>query len=528
MRNALFTTIASLCILVAGCTKTEQSNPLKDDGHLSENSSGLRLNAIGDYKNYHLTSYETGKTGQIADFSLDNGGRASVGDYKDEPHQKWRITRASNAYYKIMNMGSGKYLEAYINKGVPILVQASSREVDGQLWQITVTEGKRYKVISKSTGLAITSQGVGTVKLTAFADKKTQEWGYTELPPTSYRDDEVTRYFQRTTGTQAWDGNHSVHLTYGANKGKVLWITNDEFYNQLNASGKFRCYGTHLFFSKNNAAMLQPSVSNWDPAQTHNIFVTTKGKQYGEEVFHDFFGKVLWPTGVIELNDKIIVSLVQVDGLTILDNKIGIIDQDDNTSTVITVPGYSGQTEIEYSVGFFKDGDYAYVYGKDRKPNLYVARFALNNPTKWTFWDGKQWAARPSAASAARVLNNLPSGAISVSKVNGKYVVVGADFGFFCNGGRNFYSWTSAAPNAAFANKRVIFKRTDYKQGILPVFYTPVIHPQFNNGKNELLVTYCVNYYGGCIENCPSNSGGVDPDGYRPKAFRVPYSLIGL
>ncbi|RYZ91902.1 MAG: DUF4185 domain-containing protein, partial [Sphingobacteriaceae bacterium] len=267
---------------------------------------------------------------------------------------------------------------------------------------------------------------------------------------------------------------------------------------------------------------------SWDPAQTHNMFVTSQGKQYDEEIFHDFFGRVLWPTGVIEIEDKIIVSLIQVNGLSMVQQKIGIIDQDDNTSTVLTVPGYSDQKAIEYSVGFFRDGDYAYIYGKDSGNNLYVGRFAISDPAKWTFWNGTDWVATPTTATAARVLKGLPSGGISVNKVNGKYLVISHDFGFFCNGGRNFYSWTSAAPNAPFGNKQTIFKRTDYLDGVLPVFYTPIIHPQFNNGKNELLVTYCTNFYGPCIEPCSAGSTGADPDGYRPKAFRVPYSMMGL
>ncbi|RYD84473.1 MAG: hypothetical protein EOP54_32275, partial [Sphingobacteriales bacterium] len=319
-------------------------------------STGLKVNAVaGDYGNYQIIGSAANKSTGIAGFSVANGGTAEMTDYKGTRHQKWRITYVGNNGFTIMNMGSGKVLESYNYNGSQVLIQKKAIEGnDSQLWILSPLEGKKYKAINKASNLAITSNGAAVIKLESYTGKPSQIWGYNELPADSYRDDEVTSFFQRKKGTVAWDGNHSLKLTYGSNNGKIMWLTNDEFYNQLDANGNLKCYGTTFqFFHKNNAALLQPASQSWDPELTTNYFVTSSGKQYDEEVFHDFFGRVLWPTGMVEIGSKIYVTTVQVNGLNILDQKLGIIDQADNTSTVITVPGFSGQSgsnRIEYSV----------------------------------------------------------------------------------------------------------------------------------------------------------------------------------
>ncbi|RYZ99503.1 MAG: hypothetical protein EOP47_16600 [Sphingobacteriaceae bacterium] len=521
--------ITASVFIIQGCSKTDKE--FKKDTQVTgiENSSGIRLNAyaVGAYGDFQLLSTVNSKCAQVADFSLQNGGTTKLASYSGEPHQQWRLTYMGNGYFKFMNHGSGKFLQAYKYNDMQVVIQNNEANTDSQLWRLYEVSPKKYKAISKSTGLAMSNNDNVSI-LQPYEAKASQIWGLNVLPYSSYRDDVVTRFFQRTTGTQAWDGNMSVKLTYGANNGKVLWVTNDEYYNQLE-NGRIKCYGKSVFFHKNNAALLQPASLSWDPALTNNYFVTSNGKQYDEEVFHDFSGKVLWPGNGVEVGSKIYVSNIQVQGLNLVGQFIGVIDQSNNTSTLLTVPGLSDQAatgRIEYSIGMVKDGGYVYNYGKNGS-NVYVARFAENTPLVWTFWNGTTWAAKAVVTTAARVLSGLPSGGINVAKVNGKYVLISHDFGFGCDGGRNFYTWTSTGPNVVFTNKKTVFKRTDYQQGHLPVFYTPIMHPDITNGKNELLVTYCVNFYGSCIPLCTGTTS-EDPDGYRPKAFRVPYSMIGI
>src|SRR3546814_1317049 len=67
----------------------------------------------------------------------------------------------------------------------------------------------------------------------------------------------------------------------------------------------------------------------------------------------------------------------------------------------------TGQLDIGYEDGMVKSDDgHVYVYGERTKPEtfghhtlLHVARFAHDNPTDWTFWDGATWASAPSTRS---------------------------------------------------------------------------------------------------------------------------------
>ena len=77
-----------------------------------------------------------------------------------------------------------------------------------------------------------------------------------------------------------------------------------------------------------------------------------------------------------------------------------------------------------------------------------------------------------------------------------------------------------------FANKKVIWTVDDTLEGNVPFFYQANAHPEYDNGKQELLVTYCINGYGDCVQTCVN--GRFNPDYYRPKAIRVPYSVMGI
>ena len=56
------------------------------------------------------------------------------------------------------------------------------------------------------------------------ADK--QRWEITKLPNDSYRDGDVTNFFNRTTGSVAFDQGNSIPLA----DGRVLWVTQDAWY----------------------------------------------------------------------------------------------------------------------------------------------------------------------------------------------------------------------------------------------------------------------------------------------------------
>jgi hypothetical protein len=75
-----------------------------------------------------------------------------------------------------------------------------------------------------------------------------------------------------------------------------------------------------------------------------------------------------------------------------------------------------------------------------------------------------------------------------------------------------------------FTGQHSIWQVDDTINGHYPFFYMANAHPEFDNGKKELLITYCINGYGNCVETCVY--GRMDPNVYRPKAIRIPYKNI--
>jgi hypothetical protein len=264
------------------------------------------------------------------------------------------------------------------------------------------------------------------------------------------------------------------------------------------------------------------------------------------QIFQDSnSGDLLWPGGMVEINNHIYVSCIEVpSGSLGADNQFlcDITESGSNsvgTVNQLTVPNMSGQTAITYTIGMVKPGDgYVYAYGAGGYlgADVFVARFAATNAgaTAWTFWNGTTWASTPSTASAA-VIASGPINNNTVGYANGKYVLVEMDYGFSCDASpRDVFTLTSTSPTGPFSNQQTVYALPDKKQGHEPVFYNPTIHSEFINGHNELLVDYCVNFYGNksgggvCLTNCSNPDGTQDPNDYRPKAIRIPYSLIGL
>jgi len=458
--------------------------------------------------------------------------------------QKWIISKQASGYFTIMNLNSGKYLDVPQGSTVAgtTLDQYRASGDNRQLWSITTAGTGNYKIINIANGLAITNHGASTTSGTpitqeAYTAATSQQWVLNAIAPDSYRDDAVVGFFQRTIGSDAFDGGASVPLTSGANNGSVLWVTNDTFYSQVNGSNEFSC---GLFFTYHNSALIQPATHSWDPTQTNNITSPD-----GPQIFHDQnTNNLLWPGAGIEVGNHVYVHNIEVIAgtLTTINQYLGDITEGTGNTIalvpLITVPGMSGQTNITYSIGMVKPGDgYVYVYGSGGflGSNIYVARFAEGSPASWTFWDGSTWAASPTTAQAAVVANG-PVNNNTVGYANGKYVLIAMDFGFSCDEtSRNMYSSVSTSPTGPFTNKQTVYTLPDYKQGHAPVFYNPTIHAEFNNGHNELLVDYCVNFYSkndgtgaNCLTPCSNPDGSEDPNDYRPKGVRIPFSLIGL
>ncbi|RYE06839.1 MAG: DUF4185 domain-containing protein, partial [Sphingobacteriales bacterium] len=177
--------------------------------------------------------------------------------------------------------------------------------------------------------------------------------------------------------------------------------------------------------------------------------------------------------------------------------------------------------------------NYVYMFGyKTSNSNgVCVARFPASTPGSWTFWTGSGWS---TSVGAVQPIFNAGGGGFFVSKVNNKFVLVTMDFGFGCDAGTTISTSFSTSPTSGFSTLKNVYSLPDYKENHRPIHYALAIHPQFETGygggaaaSKELLVTYCVNFYGSCVTMCNTN-GKLDPNDYRAKGFRIPWALIGI
>jgi hypothetical protein len=402
--------------------------------------------------------------------------------------------------------------------------------------------GTNYKITNKANGLAITNHGNSTsngtvVTQETYTGANDQLWTLNAMTSDSYRDDAVVGFFQRTSGSEAFDGGASVPLTWSSNNGKVFWVTNDVFYNQLNGSNELNC---GQIFNYHNSGLVQPASHSWTPSSTVNVTSPAGVQIFNSSVSGDLF----WPGAGIEVGQNVYVHNIEVPVGSLSADAQYLCQITESTTTSIptvtnlTVPNMSNQTVITYSIGMVKPGDgYVYAYGQGGflGASIFVARFPTGSPTAWTFWNGTSWASTPSTASAA-VIATGPCNNNTMAYVNGKYVLITMDFGFACDEtSRNMYASTATSPTGPFTTATTVYSLADYKQGHEPVFYNPTIHAEFTNGHNELLVDYCVNFYAkndgsgtNCLAPCSNPDGSEDPNDYRPKGVRIPYSLIGL
>jgi hypothetical protein len=336
----------------------------------------------------------------------------------------------------------------------------------------------------------------------------------------AYKDDAFTEFFRRTSGWTSGDGALSVPLS----DGRVLWLFGDSHIDDFDPKTKT----TPCLFQVRNAGLVQ-DTNNLRSAQTliapgpgsrtwfrnstnadewfwpvcgfqdaNSVYVylaalekTGKGGMWGFKAReHDYFAKIKFP----ELAPIVYIPL----------------------------PGFKG---IGFGQGFVKDGEYIYAYGGKQKgigSEVYAARFKPNEPERdWSFWDGKRWNANVTNAAA---IARGTSTSVHICKVKDTFLLTTTAFSVACDQGKEIYMATSSSPTGPFSPLKTIYKLDDIYEGHYPFFYFAVAHPEFINGKNEILVTYSINGYEPCVSACVK--GRAIPDHYRPKAIRVPLEEI--
>lgn len=532
----------------------------KQDGDLSISESpskkliSSKTSAVSDYGTYTINCVAGGKFIEVSGNITNNEkfqdskllvqyGPTQVGNL----WQKWQViykTTVNNIkYYQIMNLHSGKFL------GVPGGFAISGLQLeqylnlgnDAQLWRIQeIGTTGTYNITNKGNGLAITNQNSSTADGTPIVQETLgtadrQKWIMNAVTADTYRDDAVVRFFNRNNtsqGSVAFDQGNSIPLTWSSNNGKVLWITQDAWDGtNLQSNGLFACAGFHSY---SNSVLIQPSKANWDPNATPNMTIPNSAQGKPRQIFNvQPNSSWSWSGPGIEIGSHVYVHVEEGQGLTPTNQSLYDMTQSTGTqwNVVRTTPaGLSGQATIRYSRGMVKASDnYVYVFGSESTNfgygnAVYVARFPTSNPQSWTFWNGSSWVSAPSTAASAKIADAL--GTLHISYLDGKYILMTMDNGFNCDAPRNIYISTSTSPTGGFSQRIQVYKIQEYLKGQYAQYYTPVIHPEFINGRNELLLTYSLNFSACGVDPC--TNGYKDPYYYRVKAIRVPYSLIGL
>ncbi|RYE18807.1 MAG: hypothetical protein EOP51_21185 [Sphingobacteriales bacterium] len=454
--------------------------------------------------------------------------------------QKWHLiykaTRDGIKYYQIRNLFSGKFLN------VPDGVTADGFQVEqykedatvNELWRIIEVKAGTYILVNAKTGLALTASGSNStgakVVLAANTGAAEQKWTITPLQPETYRDDAVVNFFFRNNpaqGSVAFDQGTSLPLS----DGRVLWITQDAWDGTSLRDGKFLC---NFFHSYNNSVMIQPTITDWNPEHTPNMTITDNLQRRPKQIFSNQPGTDWsWPGLGVQIGNNVWAQCGEGVGLGATNQSLYKLTPDAGNvwkAVRYTPAGMSGQVDVGYSTGMVKGGD-GYVYSFGSKglnfgyaTDVFVARFTESDPLTWTFWNGSVWAAKPTSNPSARIASAL--GNVTVNYVNGKYVLMSMDQGFNCETKRDIFIATANRPTGPFTTAKYIYTIQEYFAGKYARYYTPSIHPESVNGRNELLLTYSLGFSGCGVESC--QDGFLDPYYYRVKGIRVPYSTIGL
>ncbi len=470
-------------------------------------------------------------------------------------------TEGNIKYYQLMNAMSGKYLtvpEGEPAEGLQIeqLSALPEAQENRQLWEVSEIESSQYKISNKGSGLALTVASNNTdekLTQTTYSGSGLQLWKLYQYELCSYRDDEVVHFFERNDkdgGSSAFDQGSSIPLA----DGRILWITQDAWDGwQLTANNMFH---SNHFFSYGNSMFLQSSKNNWNPDDAPNITrensAQNKPRQICDIQPNQTFA---WPSNGVELNGKVYLNCGEGSGLSAEGQSIYEIWPKQEGSLVWnsvrhTIPSISTYNEITYASGMVKSDDgFVYVFGAKvdlTQFRLYVARFAENDPlNNWTFWNGTDWVNQPPAnddeLETAKIFEGQGA-SVAVSLVHGKYVVMSLDQGFWETSEHFIRIATSDSPTGGFTTQKQVYDICENIYGKQARYYTPNIHPVFENGRNELLVTYSLNFSANEDQDITCNENGekivdgititngdyIDPYFYRVKGVRIPYSLIGI
>lgn len=343
--------------------------------------------------------------------------------------------------------------------------------------------------------------------------------------PIVKKDAEVTEFFRRQRGCIAGDGGFTVPLSTG----KVLWLMGDSHIDVYDTTtGTVPC-----LFQVRNTALLQPK-NNWNQQNTETLTGDYTGiRSYLKNYSADSL--FCWPGAGIELNNSVYIYCSSLKnqgsgafGFAAAGNDFWAkVDVNDvSNKEYIPLPSFEG---ISFGVGLIKKGEWVYAYGQRYEAAamtaiLYLARFKAASPAgQWQFWNGKGWTNNVKDASAIASQPGV-SGTFHVSLVNNKPLLLSSELSINCDSGTEMYFARAEKLEGPFTPKKMFYRIDDRKNGHSPFFYAVIAHPEYINANNELLVTYAINGYGTCVEDCVNSR--MDPDVYRLKGLRVPVKIF--
>ncbi|MGQ9620864.1 MAG: DUF5005 domain-containing protein [Bacteroidales bacterium] len=336
----------------------------------------------------------------------------------------------------------------------------------------------------------------------------------------SYKDSKFTELFRSVTGWIAGDGDFSVPLP----DNRSLWVFGDSYIDCYDPqTGTVPC-----LFQARNAAVI---IENRPPFK-----LTTMYNKSGTSSFFEYGGDRnywFWPESGFFHNDTVFIFLARIRstgqpgmwGFERVDSvyiaKIHLSDLETVYYSTLT-----SMANIDFGCSVLSDSDgYNYIYGIRSNGfgnDLLLARFKPDSLyIPWQFYDGNDWI---TDVNRIRKIYDEFTASFSVTKVNDKFILFTTEFSVDCDQGKNIYALSSDSPTGPFTNKHIIWKVDDTLKGHWPFFYAVSAHPEYNNFRKELLITYCINGYGKCIEECVD--GRMNPDFYRPRALRLPFKLL--
>ena len=507
----------------------------------------------GDYGAYIITSSLNEAALGIRGNMLYNGKYwdHSLADAEHNDARKWQkwhliFDEEENGlkYFKIRNLFSGLYLtvpDSGYYRGISVYQDQllDDENTDFQQWRLNALGDDVYEIVNKKSELLLTlsvkENGSALATMDMDGETASQQWKLNRIPFESYRDVQVQNFFRRNElwmGSVAFDQGNSIPLTWGANAGKILWITEDAW-DAGQMVGPDVLNG-NSFFKYNNSILIQPSKDNWKPEDTFNMTnPDTKhpGRQYQIMDVQDGMDWT-WPGVGLEIGDKVYVYAGEGRGLEAVNDALYVLHQNSGASWTVE---RKTPVNVGGADGMVRGGDgYVYCYSHEANDgigyssNVFVRRYQESDPLlDWKFWDGNGWTTNPSA----KVPVTTSKATTSVGKAGDVYIMMSMDMGFWCTEERNIYLSYAYSPTGPWSQKVKVYEIQEYINGNQARFYTPIVHSYFINEQKELLLTYCLNF-----SACGQEDYYIDEHGnkamnayyYRLKAIRVPLSLIGL